>query len=153
MSLAASVWKSKSMNCLHNSEDATANVIECHLHRCYQTKQLHCSIFSHDCLAFSGKWLFSQIAHLSKVRWAYYKHSYNQHHTLHPNDHQSALALMHLNEYSICSLILSCPMWEYLWLSRWKQNVDSAHWAEHFKIVKSKSVFTWTAYASQRHCH
>lgn len=72
----------------HNSKDATANAI---FADAIKTKPPQCSIFSHDCLVFSGKWLFPQIAQLSKVRWAHYKHSHNQHHTLHPNDHQSVL--------------------------------------------------------------
>lgn len=40
-----------------------------------KTKQFQCRLFSHDCLAVSGKSLFPQIDQLSKVRWAHYTHT------------------------------------------------------------------------------
>lgn len=120
----------KSMKCLHN----TANVIKCHFHRCYQAKLLQCRIFSHDCLAFSGKWLFPQIAELTKVRWVHYKHSHNRHHTLHLNDHQPVLALLHLNEHMLSYFFLpSVGVFMVM-----KEETECAHWTGHIKVLNQK---------------
>ena len=103
MHVAPSALKSKSVECPHNYEDPTGYLLKWHLHRGYMNRKHQCTIFSHDCTAISGKCFFPQIVLLSEVRWAHSKRSHNQHHTVHPNDHHSVLALLHLNAY-----MLSC---------------------------------------------